>query len=166
MNRIAPIYNEKARLTVAEAQYRISAYHRPYYATLHHLLQRAHATHGYAVHVDVHSFLRKKDSNIADIILGDGGNGGPLCGPGIKGFIQHHFEKAGLQVDFNGAYFSGGALVHSTSNMGAGIHSIQIEIARDLYMDQETLEFDPRKGPAMRQILRRLAERLKDLTPA
>ena len=166
MRRIAPIYNESARLSAAEAEYRIKAYHRPYYAALHSLLQRASAANGHAIHVDVHSFSRRKGSDIADIILGDGGDKGPLCDPCIKNSIRDHFKKVGLLVDFNGIYFSGGALVHSTGNPEAGLHSIQIEIARDLYMDQDTLAYHPGKGERMARLFSRLGETLKHLIPA
>lgn len=162
-NRISAIYNENARLNVAEAEHRIHHYHRPYYAALDTLLQQARQIHGHAIHVNAHSFLRRDNSDMADIILGDGN--GQLCAPQVKHSLQHHFEKAGLSVDFNGTYFSGGALVHRTSDLPAGTHSLQIEIARDLYMDMETLNFDPVKGTRLRNTLSQSANILRHLAP-
>lgn len=164
--RISPIYNTHARITVAEAEHRINTYHRPYYATLHGLLHQARTHHGHAIHVNMHSFQRQ--DGMADIILGDGGDTGPLCAPNIKKTIQQQFENAGLNVDFNGTYFSGGALIHATSNIPARTHSIQIEIARDLYMDTHTLTFDPVRGAHLLQTLSEIALSLgaKNLTPA
>lgn len=157
-NRISAIYNDKARLNVAEAEHRITTYHRPYYAALNILLQDARKAHGHAVHVDVHSFQRQGD--MADIILGDGGDETPLCAPRLKHIIQKHFEDAGFHVDFNGTYFSGGALIHATSALKTGQHSIQIEIARDLYMNTETLAFAPAKGAKIKHTMTRLAKTL------
>ncbi|HEY8189462.1 MAG TPA: N-formylglutamate amidohydrolase, partial [Micavibrio sp.] len=38
LNRVSPIYNAHARLTVIEAEQRIERYYKPYYAALHGLI--------------------------------------------------------------------------------------------------------------------------------
>ena len=158
--RITPIYNEAARLKPAEAERRIVQYYRPYYKKLHDLLIEARQQQNAALHINVHSSHRNPDQPQADIVLGN--LNGKSCDPAITGFIQHYFEQTGFSVDFNGVYFSGGALIQKTHNTAAGFHSVQIEIARDLYMNQETLEFEPAKAEKIRNAMTGLAIALKD----
>jgi len=157
-NRIAPIYNQAASLTVPEAERRIRDYHRPYYAALDGLVTAAKINHGRALHVDVHSFLRNPDTMNANIILGD--MNGKSCPKATLDLVTDFFKVAGFTVDFNGNYFSGGALIQKTTNPAANIHSLQIEIARDLYMDQDTLVYDPVKGERMARVMEQLAATL------
>jgi N-formylglutamate amidohydrolase len=55
-------------------------------------------------------------------------------------------------------------LVQSSHDQRRNIHSIQIEIARDLYMNQDTLEYDARNE--VRRTMRKLAANLKNIIPA
>lgn len=156
--RIAAIYNESARLTTAEAERRIRDYHRPYFAALGTLLNRAQAAHGFRIHLDVHSFNRPAGSTIDDIVLGNMND--TTCAPQLTSMVRDFFKTAGYSVGFNGVYFSGGSIVQTTGCPAQGGHSLQIEIARDLYMDQESLAFDPAKGRRVRDDLTRLAKTL------
>jgi N-formylglutamate amidohydrolase len=83
----------------------------------------------------------------------------------VRDFIAGYFEKAGLSVTVNKP-FSGAALVEKTADPAANRHSIQIEIARDLYMNAETLEYDEVKGAKMRDTLAGFAAALHDFAAA
>ncbi len=155
-NRIAPIYNEHARLSADEAEYRINAYHRPYYAALHDLVAQALKRHGHAIHIDVHSFNRSPEyQNGDEIILGD--LNGKLCTPALRDLAAAFFVAHGFRVGFNGDYFSGGAIVQATAKPEVGVQSLQIEIGRDLYMDQDTLAYLPSSAARVRDALTGLA---------
>ncbi|MGZ9097094.1 MAG: N-formylglutamate amidohydrolase [Micavibrio sp.] len=160
LKRITPIYNEAARMKSEDGERRIADYYRPYYKKLHDLLAVARQTQNAALHLNIHSSHRNPDQPQADIVLGD--LNGKACHPAITGFIRDYFEKAGFSVDFNGIYFSGGALIQKTHNTQAGFHSVQIEIARDLYMNQETLEFAPEKARKVQKAMTGLAIALKN----
>jgi N-formylglutamate amidohydrolase len=161
-NRLAPIYNDAAaNLDVTEADYRINTYHRPYYAALNTLLKNAHDRHGHAIHINVHSFDRTGHDDMADVILGD--MNGTLCAQDLTDCVRANLESAGYKVDFNGTYFSGGALVQTTGKPGQGYHSLQIEFARDRYLSPDTLAFDPVRASRVRHALTGLAAKLQNL---
>lgn len=163
-NRVAPIYNEKAQLNAYEADFRINHYHRGYYAELRGLIERARGRYGFAVHLNIHSFNRAPEyKDAADIILGD--MDGTLCTPHLRDLATEHFAGYGFRVGFNGPYFSGGALVQTTSNPDNGVESLQIEIARDLYMDQDRLDFLPSDAHRVRSALNGLILRIDSKYP-
>ncbi len=157
-SRIAAIYNDVARLTPDEGIRRIHDYHRPYYKELSAMLARAHTHHGFTLHINMHSSHRDNPNGHADIILGDLNE--QSCAPDIVSFVTKFFKDTGYSVDKNGKYFSGGAIVQTTNNPANGIHSLQIEIARDLYMNQKTLSFSDRNGEKIRRDITRLASAL------
>lgn len=157
-NRISPIYNDAAKLTSGEAAYRIDNYHTPYYAMLHYMMLRAKKAHGLAFHVNVHSYLRSNKDNSADIIIGNLNN--TSCSDYLTAYVENFFCKRAYTTDFNGPCFSGAGLIESMANRAEQHHSMQIEIARDLYMDHDTLELDKKKAAAIRQTMFDLASEL------
>ncbi len=162
LSRISPIYNASVRLTALEAEQRIERYYKPYYAALHGLISSARWQSETVLHVNMHSSYRQPGTSLADIVLGT--VHGQSCPAAITMQIKEFFEKEGRSVSLDKP-FSGGTLIQSSHNWLRNIHSIQIEIARDLYMDQDTLEYDVKKGQRMRQTMRDLAETLKNMTP-
>ena len=68
-----------------------------------------------------------------------------------------------LTVGINNPY-PGGALIEKTADPANGRHSLQIEIARDLYMDQSSLTYDVVKGDKVRDMLTRFAVKLQNFT--
>jgi N-formylglutamate deformylase len=157
-NRISEIYNDAARLTTSEGERRIRDYHRPYYKKLDQMLTTARAHNDLVLHVNMHSTNRVDPDHQADIILGD--MNGKSCDPAMTRFIKTYFQISGYSVDDNGKYFSGGAIVQRTNAPEKGIHSIQIEIARDLYMNQETLAFSMTRGQEITKSITGLAKAL------
>lgn len=148
-NRLTPIYNEAATLKAEDAERRIRDYYHPYYTALQNLLQDCKERHGIALHINMHSTHRSPDQPQADIILGD--LNGISCAAHIRDHIEGFFNKSGYSVDFNGDFFSGGAIIQKTHNISGGIHSLQVEIARDLYMDQDSLAYHPAKAAKIRK---------------
>ncbi len=158
-SRISPIYNEAARLTAAEAQRRINMYYLPYYKALYDLIEKAHDDNGLSLYIDMHSMGRQSRNGHADIILGD--LHGKTCHPDMADFVQAFFEREGHTVDRNGEFFKGGALIEKTADPANRRYSLQIEIARDLYMNQATLDYDNEKGSVLRDTLTRFATELR-----
>ena len=150
-NRLTPIYNEAARLTAQDAEKRILHYHRPYYAALQELLQESHDRHGQVLHLNMHSSHRNPSQPQADFVLGD--LNGKACAPDLRDYIENFLKKRGYSVDFNGTFFSGGAIIQRTHNTQGGFHSLQIEIARDLYMDQDRLALLPERAAKIKDNL-------------
>jgi len=138
-----PIYARK--LSVAEMRHRIDNFLRPYQQTLRELIERAHAAHGVSYHINCHSMLSvggkmSQDgagSRRADIVLGD--RDGSSCAPEFTELVRTFFADAGYDVRVNDPY-KGVELVRAFSAPQQGRHSLQIEINRGLYMNEQTYE--------------------------
>jgi N-formylglutamate deformylase len=130
------------RLTVDEILARTEGFHRPYVAELARLLDRAHEIHGIAWHINCHSMRSagcKRGQRIprADIVLGD--RDGTSCGVAFTAFIAEVARELGYQVALNDP-FKGAELVTRFGRPDENRHSLQIEINRALYMDEDRIE--------------------------
>nr|WP_310523116.1 N-formylglutamate amidohydrolase [Polymorphobacter sp.] len=126
----------RRRLSPDEARLRLAALHRPWHARITELLARAQARHGYAILIDCHSMPQPAGVLPPQIVLGD--RHGNSASPALLGVIERHFRAAGWRVGRNVPYAGG----HTTEFHGApltGIHAVQIEIDRGLYMDAQRL---------------------------
>jgi N-formylglutamate amidohydrolase len=132
-----PIYRE--RLTLDDAQTRIEGIYKPYHETLQKLLSEAMTEFGIAVLIDCHSMprlSRSGDRLPPDIVLGD--RYGTTCSPAIVDLVETVFTGAGLRVARNRPY-AGGFATRAYGRPQHGIHALQIEISRHLYMNEVTL---------------------------
>jgi N-formylglutamate deformylase len=159
----AQIYRGKIALDEAEA--RIQGVHEPYHAMLEQLLARARDTFGMAVLFDCHSMpteaLRaapRIQGRCPEIVLGD--RFGAAASRALVAFTQRAFEQAGFIVARN-APFAGGYITQRYGRPSRGVHAIQIEIDRGLYLDQARLEplpvFDTIQG-RLSQVISELVE--------
>ncbi len=135
-----------ARLQVEDALHRIDSLYKPYHAVLRHLMERARRRFGVAVLVDCHSM----PSNVAresatstrgekrrpDFVIGD--RFGVSCSTDIVDSIESRLRQWGYHVQRNRPY-AGGFITEHYGKPGAGWHAVQIEIARNLYMDESNL---------------------------
>jgi N-formylglutamate deformylase len=138
-----PIYNRK--LTVAEVKARIANCWQPYHAAVAASIDAAHAAHSYCVHVNCHSMPAAASSSAtefpgeqhADFVVGD--RDGTSASPALSQLLCQFLRGLGYSVAYNHPY-KGVELVRRYSNPKAQRHSIQLEINRKLYMDEQTLE--------------------------
>ncbi len=135
----AEIYAGK--LDFAEARARIDTLYRPYHAALENLVETTHRRFGYCLLVDCHSMPSvggpmETDAGKrrqVDMILGDGH--GTTCADGLTALIEATLRGAGYTVVRNTPY-SGGYITRNYGQPAAGVHAVQIEINRALYMDE------------------------------
>jgi N-formylglutamate deformylase len=132
-------------LTLAEWRAR-QAVHAAYHAAIAEALARARNRFGFALLVDGHSMpsvgrAGHKDPGRprADVVPGD--RDGTSCSPALSRLVEHHFKSDGYSVSFNDPY-KGGFITAHHGNPSDDVHAIQIEVRRDLYMDEAT--FTPR----------------------
>jgi N-formylglutamate amidohydrolase len=138
----AEIYARK--ISFAEAQSRIDAYYKPYHVALRGLIEATHKQFNCAVLVDCHSMPSvggPLDQDIGaprpDIVLGD--RFGTSCARRLTDMIERALSMQGFAVVRNNPYAGG----YSTEHYGRpalGLHALQIEINRALYMDEERME--------------------------
>lgn len=129
------IYDRK--LTFAEATERIESVHRPYHAALAGLVEETRATFGRAVLIDWHSMPSGAGGGRGcDIVLGD--RFGGSCAPAVARLVEDVFKEAGYKVARNAPY-AGGYTTEHYGRPGEGVHALQVEIDRGLYLDEAGL---------------------------
>lgn len=132
-----PIYRD--RLTLDDARMRIEGIYHPYHAALQKLLSEAVSAFGVALLIDCHSMpriTRNGDRPAPDIVLGD--RYGTTCAPALVDLVETIFSAAGLRVARNRPY-AGGFATRTYGRPQHGVHALQIEISRHLYMNEVTL---------------------------
>jgi N-formylglutamate deformylase len=166
------------RLPDAELQRRMSYAYRPYHAALTTLLEQKVARFGFAVLLCAHSmpeppkkpvFLGMRPpvratpepSPLADIVPGTRGR--TSAAAALIDLVDAHARASGYSVRHDDPYKGG----FSTTHYGVparGVHAIQVEIARRLYMDPESLRTDPQTFESVRCFARTLVTRLAAAT--
>jgi N-formylglutamate amidohydrolase len=142
------IYSRK--LTFEEARRRIETVHAPYHEALRGLLEEARAAFGAALLIDWHSMpsgAAGPARRAPDFVLGD--RYGAACAGGVTRLVERELEARGYVVARNAPY-AGGWATARYGRPAEGLHALQIEINRALYLDEKTLE----PLPAARQLKR------------
>jgi len=135
------IYRRK--LTFAEARGRIEAVHQPYHRALAALLEETRAVHGRAALIDWHSMPSAASGDPAygrkgcDMVLGD--RFGSACAPGLTRLVERELESMGYRVARNAPY-AGGYTTEFYGRPDEGLHALQIEINRGVYLDEAALK--------------------------
>ena len=136
------LYDRK--LSVVEIRNRIERYYRPYHQAVADSIVQAATRFGAAWHLNCHSMPSSRGSRVpiagwerADFVLGD--RDGTTCGIGFRRLVQGTLERLGYDVRINDPY-KGVELVRRFGQPHLGRHSLQIEVNRRLYMNEDTLE--------------------------
>ena len=133
------IYDQ--RISVAEALRRIEGLYKPYHRTLRRVFMGLHGDFGAATLIDCHSMPSatgaKDERPRADLVLGD--RYGTSCVPIVAETIEETMRGFGHVVSRNKPY-AGGFITEHYGNPTAGLHAIQLEINRALYMDERRYE--------------------------
>lgn len=138
-----PMYGRK--FTVKELEDRIDTYWRPYHHEIVRLLDETYATFGKVYHINCHSMpaighvLSPDPAGTArkDIVVGD--FDGQASEPDFVKLVVETLEGFGYSVSLN-VPFRGAELVSAYSAPAKNRHSIQIELNRKLYMNEDTRE--------------------------
>ena len=148
LGTVARIVTEQAEiyrqpLTFAEVDRRIRLLYMPFHDTLRDLLQNAYSHFGCAVLVDCHSMPSvggpmdgDQGTNRPDIVLGD--RYGTSCAPELTDTAEDILTRLGYSVMRNNPY-AGGFNTEHYGRPARGLHALQIEINRSLYMDEARL---------------------------
>jgi N-formylglutamate amidohydrolase len=137
-----PIYRGKLSLT--EAQDRIRRFWHPYHRALAALIDETRAAFGQAVLIDCHSMPHeaieahtRPGQPRPEVVLGD--RYGVAAGREVVDRIEAAFASAGLRVGRN-APFAGAYVTQAYGRPLRGVHVVQVEIDRALYMDELRVE--------------------------
>lgn len=127
----------RAPFDPGELDARIAQVHRPYHAALAAALSAARTRHGSALLLDVHSMPRRAGRDwprSADIVLGD--RSGTSAAKAFVREAEALIGAAGLSCARNTPY-AGGYTTLRHGNPAKDVHAIQVEVARDLYLDSD-----------------------------
>ena len=137
-----PIYLPGQEPDAAEIARRREMYHAPYHAALQAEITRVRDQHGAAILYDCHS-IRPVIPYLFNGKLPDfniGTNGGRTCGQAVQNAVENICGAArGYSTVVNGR-FKGGWTTRHYGNPAAGVHAIQIEVNRSLYMDENRVQ--------------------------
>jgi N-formylglutamate amidohydrolase len=141
------IYRE--RLSVDDALGRIELLYKPYHRALRRLIHKAHQTFGTAIVVDCHSMpstgISRDEPRRPDIVIGDRYD--TSCAPLLPNVIEDVMSGLGYSVARNKPY-AGGFITEHYGNPASGLHTVQLELNRAVYMDERRRE----RGPRFRQV--------------
>ncbi|MDB5415329.1 MAG: N-formylglutamate amidohydrolase [Rubritepida sp.] len=155
------------RLSFWEAERRVRSCWEPYHAALAALITETRERFGTCLLVDCHSMPAHPAQALdpPDIVLGD--VHGTACAPRVTRAMESNLQALGYRVRRNDPY-AGGYITRHYGRPREGIHVIQMEIARPLYMDelniQRSSNFSKVQGDLSRLIGNLAAEDWKSLT--
>jgi N-formylglutamate amidohydrolase len=133
------IYRE--RLSVDDALARIEVLYKPYHRALRRLINKAHQAFGTAVVVDCHSMpsigVSRDEPRRPDVVIGD--RYGTSCAPLLADVIEETMSRLGYSVGRNKPY-AGGFITEHYGNPASGLHTVQLELNRAIYMDERRRE--------------------------
>jgi N-formylglutamate amidohydrolase len=160
------IYRE--RLSVEEGLSRIEAVYKPYHACLRRLIARTHARFGVSVLIDCHSMpgnIRLSGSDLRpDFIIGD--RYGTSASAELSRAALSFLDGMGFSAVRNKPY-AGGFITEHYGRPVRGLHALQIEINRALYVDETTLERRaefPIIAAALSTFMRQMADYVSDFS--
>ena len=146
------------RIPLAEAESRIRDIYRPYHETLGRMLADTRQQFGWAALIDCHSMpaavarqQTRKGVRIAsrlapgrgdiDIVIGD--RFGRSCSGRLSDFVEGLLRDLGYRTARNHPY-SGGYCAVRYGQPDQGLHALQLEISRAVYLNEST--FQPTSG--------------------
>jgi N-formylglutamate deformylase len=125
-------------LSHAQLEQRLARYHRPYHAALEAEIERKRRRFGRVLVVCAHSMpsvTRPGAPRRADVVPGS--RGGTTTSPRVLDVLDARFRGEGLSVRHDDPY-RGGYTTQKYGRPSEGVHAVQIELNRALYVDERT----------------------------
>jgi N-formylglutamate deformylase len=135
------------RLRPTEVKERLEGWYWPYHHEVARLLADLRREFGIAYHLSCHSMASVGGPASADhgvrrstFDLGDGR--GVTCEPSLVETVRTSLIERGHEVTVN-RHYAGAECIHKHGDPTNGVHSLQIEINRALYMDEQSFTRAP-----------------------
>jgi len=137
------IYHE--RLRVEDGLSRIEALYKTYHRALRRLIGKVHDMFGTAIVIDCHSMpsvgISRDEPQRPDIVIGD--RYGTSCASQLPNVSEDMLVAMGYTIGRNKPY-AGGFITEHYGNPTSGLHTMQIELNRAIYMDERKRERNER----------------------
>jgi N-formylglutamate amidohydrolase len=154
------------QLLYEDAKRRIETYYDPYHHALEGLLEKTQERFSGCLLIDCHSMPsvggpmdRDTGDERVDMVLGD--CHGNACAPEITTAAEKALTRMGFVVTRNNPY-AGGYTTRHYGKTANGVHVLQIEINRALYMDEMTIQ----RGPGLPALKQQIGYLIKALAAA
>jgi len=164
----------RSKLSMEEAERRIRVAYWPYHQALRRLIDESRSRFGEVLLLDCHSMpsfsangvLANETwgSGMIDFALGD--RFGCSCAPSIVHRAESFLQEKGFRVARNRPY-AGGYITAHYGQPEIGIHAMQIEVRRGLYMNESTMNLHPNNTEirvVIQELLSQLIELMSDVT--
>ncbi|MEZ4825665.1 MAG: N-formylglutamate amidohydrolase [Bacteroidia bacterium] len=144
-----------------EISRRKNLYYFPYHHQIAEILSGLREKYNHVLLYDAHSIRRRVPSIYSDpfpdVILGD--NDGTSAHPDL---IAAAWEvlASGTWSPMHNTLFRGGHITRHFGNPAKGIHALQLERSKDLYMDDTETHYHPGRAAMMQARLRNMFEKL------
>ena len=151
----------RGRLTIADVAARINQCFTPYHTQLESMMAAAHDRFGIAVLFDLHSMpppANRRDAAVAHLVVGD--LHGRSTGQRFTSRLIDEARTAGFRTALNVPY-AGGYTLARHGQPAAGRHAVQLEVGRQLYLDQ-SLDQCGAGAQAIGRLVTRLVNALAD----
>jgi N-formylglutamate amidohydrolase len=146
---------------------RIDTFYRPYHDAIAEEIERVRKQFGYCILVDGHSMPSMgrsghtdPGSRRADVVPGNAN--GTSCDVTVTWTVEEHFRDMSYSVKTNQPY-KGGFITRNYGQPGQDVHAIQIEVNRDLYMNERTFVIDTEGLERLRRACKALLPKLADM---
>ena len=144
---------------------RIERLYGPFHGALAGLLESTRKRFGTAILIDCHSMpsatMGQPTGGRPHFVLGD--RFGASCDAKLTRFIRDVLQRAGFEVQVNRPY-AGGFITEHYGSPGQGVHALQLEINRALYLDEATLSKN-RDFDKLVRVLSEMAVKVFDALP-
>lgn len=163
------LYNPGQAPGEAEVAQRVAAYWQPYHDRLAAELAAIRRRHGYAILLDGHSIAAEVPrffaGRLPDLNLGT--NDGQSCAASLGTLAYGILSSDSRFSHVHNGRFKGGYITRQYGRPADGLHALQLEKARDCYMDEGNLaHWDTVKAAPLIDLLKRLVDGLLAWRPA
>lgn len=151
-----PIYaDEKAEVATAEVDRRKALYFAPYHKALQQLLDATKARFGHVLLWDCHSIRRLvpaiHNGPFPDLILGSADQ--TSASPALIGEALQQLGSGPYSLSHNSP-FKGGFITRHFGQPDKQQHALQLEMSKDVYMDDQEQHYDQQRASQIRALLR------------
>jgi N-formylglutamate amidohydrolase len=153
--------DERTEVDLLEVKRRVELYYKPYHQYLEKLLTETKERFGKVLLWDSHSIRQYvptiyKDK-FPDLILGDAD--GTSASPGLieaaLSTLDHGFYSVAHNFPFKGGY-----ITRHYGQPSINQHALQLEMSKINYMDDAEKKYDRKRAEKMRELLKRVFEKL------
>lgn len=155
----SPLYVDGSSVGEEEMAQRTAVYWMPYHDTIRDRLDDIVSKYGYALLYDAHSIASEVPRLFEGTlpVLNLGTAKGKSCAPNIEQAATKVIADSGFTFAINDR-FIGGYITRHYGDPANNIHSMQMEIGRSSYMNEEGFTYDQAKSEKLQPVLRSILE--------